>query len=166
MVGTESQRRSVRLMVAVGAAIALVATMSPAVAQEEPLTSVIVDFPDPVGTDVTDLAGSLIGEGVHVGILRCYDIRCAQKTQLQLTETAVYEYKFKDLQAFDPLGQTVVVAGDGVISDGDGKQRFRFTATLENNGDGTVFVRYEASRPDASFIIPAAPGTFAVLQRP
>lgn len=45
------------------------------------------------------------------------------------------------------------------------KERFIFTATFLNNRDGTLWVRYEASRPEASFIIPKAAGTVYFLKR-
>ena len=45
------------------------------------------------------------------------------------------------------------------------KSGFLFTATFQDNQDGTVSVRYEASRPDASFIIPQAPGRLEFRRR-
>lgn len=165
MVGTR-RYLSVRLMAA-GFAIALAATTLPVVAQGQDLTGVVVDFPDPVPTEILDLSGNVIGQGEHEGTVRCFDGNCGQRTELGVTSIpAVYEYKFKDLQALDVVTEVAVVAGTGVKSGEDGKERFSFTAIFLNNGDGTVAVRYVASIPDASFVLPAAPGTFTLVQRP
>ena len=130
---------------------------------------ILFTFTDTALTQYTDLSGNLIGEGVHVGELRCVGDHCNQKIEFEPatpgpgTEPLVYEYKFKSKQAFDPVTETVVVSGTGTISSGSSKIRFAFTGTLQNNGDGTVYVRYDASTPVASFIFPAAPGTFSVI---
>ncbi len=132
------------------------------------IVSVVV-FTDPAIIDVEDLSGEVIGEGVHLGEVRCNGDKCSQKTQLQFTpfftDPAVYEYKFTTRQALDPEAERVVVAGKGTISSNGQKERFLFTATFENNRDGTVSVTYVASRPDASFMIPKSPGTFAIFSR-
>ena len=44
----------------------------------------------------------------------------------------------------------------------DFNETFSFIATFQNNGDGTVWVRYETSIPETSLIIPTAPGTFRI----
>ena len=59
----------------------------------------------------------------------------------------------------------LLVGGKGTVSNDGQKERFLFTATFENNRDGTVAVRYEASRPDASFVIPRVPGRFEISRR-
>jgi hypothetical protein len=71
-----------------------------------------------------------------------------------LISTAEYQYKFKTWQAHDLDARRLVVAGSGTILNGDQKERFLFTATIQDNRDGTLAVTYVASRPDASFIIP------------
>jgi hypothetical protein len=128
-----------------------------------------VVFTDPAIIDVEDLSGEVIGEGVHLGEVRCNGDKCSQKTQLQFTpffaDPAEYEYKFSTRQALDPKKEKVVVAGTGTISSNGQKERFLFTATFRHNRDGTVWVKYEASRPDASFIIEKSPGTFSFSSR-
>ena len=120
---------------------------------------------------IMDPSGSVVGEGVHGGEVKCKKDKCSQQTYLSLgvpfAEFTVYEYKFATLQALDPVAERVVVAGTGTISSRVQKERFSFIATFQNNGDGTTMsVRYEASRPDASFIIPTAPGTFSISSKP
>ena len=130
---------------------------------------ILVTFTDTSQIQYTDLSGNAIGEGAHVGELLCIGDTCNQKIEFEpvslqpTTDTVVIEYKFKAKQVFDPIAKIVVVAGSGtVLSDGS-KTRFSFTGTFQNNGDGTVRVTYIASTPDASFIFPAAPGTFRIL---
>ena len=147
------------------------ASMSLAPAQQaEPEYVFIVVFTDPPAkVQITDLSGNVVGEGDHGGQVRCNGSNCSQKTQLDFTvyftEPWSLEYKYTTRQALDPVAGRVVVAGTGTISSRGQKERFLFTATFQNNRDGTVTVRYEASRPDASFIIPAAPGTFRISSR-
>lgn len=107
---------------------------------------------------VLDLAGNPIGEGVHGGDLKCIRDNCNKRIRLTVGEIE-FEYQFKTLQAFDAEEMRAVVAGTGTIDNGRQKERFSFIATFQDNGDGTVTIRYEASRPDASFIIQRAPGT-------
>lgn len=119
-------------------------------------------------TQYTDLSGNDLGAGVHVGELRCVGDVCNQKIEFvplsgSTTDLLVYEYKFKSRQAYDPTAELVVVSGTGTISSAGPKIRFAFTGTFQNNGDGTIYVRYDASTPEASFIFPAAPGTFSVI---
>lgn len=128
-----------------------------------------VVFTDPAVIEITDLSGNVVGEGTHEGSVRCNRDKCSQKTQLQFTpfftDPAVYEYKFSTRQALDLVAESVVVAGKGTISSNGQKERFLFTATFENNGDGTVSATYVASRPDASFMIPRSPATFRIFRR-
>jgi hypothetical protein len=118
---------------------------------------------------VMDLSGNMIGEGTHGGEIRCNSSHCSQKTQLDFSSgpyvTRTYEYKFTTRQALDREAERAVVGGKGTISGGRQKERFSFTATFQNNQDGTVSIRYEASRPDASFVIPRAPGRLLFLVR-
>jgi hypothetical protein len=129
---------------------------------------ILVTFTDTAPIQYTDLSGNLIGEGVHVGELRCVGDNCNQKIEFEpvspgsTTEPLVYEYKFKSRVAFNPAAETVVVEGTGTISGAGPKIRFSFTGVFQNNWDGTVQVRYDASTPEASFIFPAAPGTFSI----
>jgi hypothetical protein len=130
-------------------------------AMYEPIYT-FVSLTDTVLGDITDLSGNLIGEGVHGGEMMCINNNCSRETQLYFTspliETTYYDYKFKDLQARDPEERLAVVTGKGTISNADKKERFTFTATFIDNLDGTVFVRYDASTPEASFIVPRSPG--------
>ncbi len=137
----------------------------------QPLPQIVhvVVFTDPANHVVQDLAGNSIGEGVHIGEVRCKGDNCNHKTQLDLlvgSERIGYEYQFKTLLMLDPEGRRSVVTGIGSLYSGPQKERFSFTATFEDNGDGTVFVTYIASRPDASFIIPSSPGTFGIFSKP
>lgn len=129
----------------------------------------VVVFTDPARVQITDLSGNARGEGEHMGKVRCNSNTCNQQTQLTfgipVTDPIVYEYKFTTRQALDPDEESVVVAGKGTISSRGQKARFSFTATFQNNGDGTVLARYDASRPDASFIIPRTSGTFRIFSR-
>ena len=130
---------------------------------------ILVTFTDTAPIQYTDLSGNLIGEGLHLGELRCVGDTCNQKIEFEPvfpgpgTEPLVVEYKFKSRQAFDPVAERVVVSGTGTIDNGGPKLKFSFTGTFQNNGDGTVLVRYEASAPEASFIFPEAPGTFSFI---
>jgi hypothetical protein len=139
--------------------------------QQPPEEDIIVTvvFTDPASTQITDLSGNPLGEGTHEGELRCNLINCSKKTHLSFTSlttgAAEYEYKFTTRQALDPEAGRVVVAGSGTISNGDRKERFQFTAIFQDNRDGTVLVRYEASRPDASFIVPESPGNLLFRRR-
>jgi len=186
------KRRSFLLAVAVGFGVLVVSLglleISPALALERAGTdSVRLDAPaqappndedlifiayftDDLSIDITDLSGNIIGEGEHGGAVRCNRNNCSQETQLQFTvpltdPDLVYEYKFTTRQALDPVEERAVVSGRGTISSLGQKERFLFTATFQNNRDGTLSVRYEASRPDASFIIPEQPGTFRISSR-
>lgn len=113
---------------------------------------------------ITDPGGALVGEGSHRGQLLCNN-RCSHQTQLEVNGIA-YQYRFEVRQALDPDAGVVVVSGRGTLSDGGQKERFSFTATVEDNRDGTVWVRYDASRPDASFVVPETPGIFALFSKP
>jgi hypothetical protein len=138
------------------------AQMAQAPSQEFALVATVYFSPAP--TLVTDLAGNVIGLGGHTGEVRCW-ATCNKKTQLDLLADG-YEYQFKTLQALDPEARRMVVAGKGTIYSDHQKATFLFTATFEDNGDGTVAVTYVASSPDASFVIPKAPGTFEIASRP
>lgn len=126
-------------------------------------------FADDAAVQMTDVGGNAIGEGLHGGRVLCNHSVCSWQTYLRLhadsAEPAVYEYKFKIRQAIDPVAERVFVEGNGTISDHGQKERFSFSAIFQNNRDGTIWIRYEASRPDASFIVPNAPGTFGIFSR-
>jgi len=130
---------------------------------------ILVTFTGTAPIQYTDLSGNLLGEGMHLGELHCVGENCNQKVEFTplspgaSSDPLVYEYKFKSRQAFDLEAETVVVSGTGTISGADQKIRFSFTGFFQNNGNGTVEVTYSASTPDASFIFPAAPGTFSVI---
>lgn len=131
----------------------------------------IATYTDLLSVDITDLSGNIVGEGVHLGEVKCNRDNCSQKTQIQLqfsipsSNVHSVEYKFATRLALDPVAEKVIVAGTGTISNRTQKERFSFTATFTNNRDGTVLVRYEASRPEASFIIPNSAGTFSISRR-
>jgi hypothetical protein len=127
-------------------------------------------FTDDLAVQIMDLGGNVVGEGVHGGRAKCNSTSCNQQTYLRFdtasAEQGMYEYRFATRQVIDPVAEVVVVGGTGTISSYGQKERFSFTATFQNNRDGTVSVYYVASRPDASFIIPKAPGTFDIFSRP
>lgn len=128
--------------------------------------TILVAFTDTSPIQYTDSSGTA-GVGVHLGELRCVNDNCNQKIEFVPilaqpgSEYIEFEYKFKSRLAFDPAAERVVVSGTGTILNGGPKAKFSFTGTFENNGDGTVFVTYTASTPEASFSFPAAPGTFS-----
>jgi hypothetical protein len=129
---------------------------------------ILVAFTDTSPIQYADLSGNVLGEGVHVGELRCVGENCNQKIEFepvspQPTTGTLVEYKFKSRQAFDPVAERVVVSGTGTLFNGGLKTRFSFTGVFENNGDGTIKVTYIASTPEASFFIPAAPGALSIL---
>lgn len=159
---------------------ALLGVASTALAQEQglighlnlqplpPVGAHLVVFTDPVAHPVVDREGNVL-QGVHTGEVRCLGDNCNKKTQLDLlvgSDRVVYEYQFKSLQALDSEARRSVVVGRGTMDDGLQRAKFLFTATFEDNGDGTVEVTYEASRPDASFRIPTSPGIFAIIGQP
>lgn len=176
------QQRSFLLAVMAGLTAVFISlgvfgTLSPALAQEPELAikapisqapsrdtdiHFIAVFTDPPAYSIQDLDGIVIGEGTHEGQVRCRN-NCNQKTQLQLNGSE-YEYQFKTREAVDLDERRVVVAGMGTINRNGQKERFLFTATFQDNRDGTVWVRYEASRSDASFIVPNSPGTYTLEQ--
>lgn len=129
----------------------------------------IAFFTDDVSIDIMDLSGNPIGEGEHGGMARCNRNNCSQKTHLSLDAPLMvspeYEYRFTSRQVIDPEEKIVIVAGTGTKSSRSQKERFSFVATFEDNEDDTVKVTYEASIPDASFIVPEAPGTFEIESR-
>lgn len=130
----------------------------------------IAFFTDEVPIQITDLSGMVIGEATHQGEIRCNRNKCSQQINLSFgfpfTDPIEYEYKFTTRQAINPEEERVVVSGKGVVSSRGQKERFSFIATFQNNRDGTVWIRYEASRPDASFIVPRASGTFEIFSKP
>jgi hypothetical protein len=107
---------------------------------------------------VLDLAGDPIGEGEHGGEARCKPNNCNKNTHLILGKVGI-EYRFRTLQVRDDEAGRFILAGTGIINNGRQKERFTFTAIVQDNRDGTITVTYVASRPDASFIIPDVPGT-------
>jgi len=174
-------------LVAAFISLGLLGTVSPALAQEiEPagpikpaprmqapapeLDLITVVLSDIVHLEITDLSGNVVGEGTHKGKLRCIGDNCNQRTEVSFTRVFAppyrtdveYDYRFASRLALDPIAESVVVEGTGTISRDGQKERFSFTATFENNRDGTVSATYVASRPDASFRIPSSPGTFTI----
>ena len=120
--------------------------------------------------EVFDLSGNPISGGLHSGEEWCKNDNCLKKTQLDLnqplTGPVTIEYRFETRQALDPEELLVVVAGTGTLFNGNQKEKFQFSASIQDNEDGTLSVTYLASRPDASFMIPSAPGTFEITTRP
>ena len=119
---------------------------------------------DPSFILIYDLSGDPVGEGVHLGKVKCKGDNCSQTTSLDL-EGTVYEYRFTTRLAQDPEARRVVVEGTGTLTSGRQKERFSFSATFEDNRDGTVSSTYSASRPDASFSILATSGMFEVTRK-
>lgn len=110
---------------------------------------------------IQDLSGNMKGEGLHFGRVKCKGDNCSQSTTLVL-DGAEYDYKFSYRQAHDPEARRLVVQGTGYVTNDRQKERFLFTAVFEDNRNGTFRTTYEASRPDASFIVPSTPGNFEI----
>ena len=131
---------------------------------------IVIVFTDPVTVPVLDISGQVVGEGVHLGQAKCRYTNCNQKIELELTSpptTALsIEYQFTTRQAFDPTERSVVISGKGTRTSDSQKEKFTFVATFRDNRDGTISVMYQASRPDASFLIPRSPGNFIFFQNP
>lgn len=151
----------------------LTAQMNSASKMAKPDIDFTVVFTDPAEYLVVyGLDGDPVGEGVHIGGVRCRGDNCNKNTQILFTippEGATIsgvEYRFKNRIAIDPDARSVVAQGAGTIYSDGQKERFSFFATFEDNRDGTVFVRYDASRQDASFIIPKSPGRFEITRIP
>lgn len=128
-----------------------------------------VVFTDPALLGITDLAGTPVGTARHTGEVRCKDDNCQGRVELVVfnsTGSVYYTYRMKHSVALNPETRRSVVEGTGTIFGGMQKERFRFTATYEDKGDGTLLVRYEASRADASFLIADAPGRVTFMSRP
>lgn len=123
----------------------------------DPTTDYLAIETEPILLEVLDLAGNPVGEGLHSGKLRCL-VKCNKKMELTLGEVK-FEYRFTTLQVLDPDTGRFVIGGSGTVDYGRQRERFSFTAIFQDNGDGTITVTYEASRPDASFIIPNVSGT-------
>ena len=126
-----------------------------------PEFTVGVVFTDPSAVSIEDLSGNHIGEGDHMGRVRCHRAVCSQKTRLLLNGTE-YTYQYATRVAIDPGTHRVIVSGKGTIATGSGKERFSFVATFQDNRDGTVATTYVASRPDASFSVPRTAGKFEI----
>ena len=184
---TKIRSLSLAAVIGLGAAailIGLLGMISPVLAQEQELTRQVRSFPsmakpaidfNAVFTDppqflvVYDLSGNPVGEGVHLGEARCRGNNCNKNTQIlftvSFTDPAVLgvEYRFSNGVVLDPVERRAVVQGVGALYDGRQKERFTFTATFQDNRDGTISVRYEASIPYASFVIPNSPGRFEII---
>lgn len=129
-----------------------------------PVFASTVVFTDPAGTQIADLAGNVIGTGTFLGKVRCYNGNCNQRTQLAIGSTE-YEYKFTTEQALDPDARRLIAAGIGTMVNQGQKVRFVFTAVFDDNLDGTIAVKIEASISDASFIIPNVSGNMTIQPR-
>ena len=171
-----SQKKSVMLLVGSIGLVVMLMLFGPAGltgtarAQGNSVQDILlVTFTDTAPVQYTDLSGTVIGEGLHVGELLCIGDICNQKIEFEplstgsTTDPLVYEYKFKSMLAFDTSVERVVVSGTGTISSGGPKTKFTFTGVFQNNGNGTVQVTYMASTAEASFSIPAAPASFSVF---
>lgn len=159
----------------------LLSMIAPAVAHAQPLVEFAVSLPES-SIEFRDLSGNPLGEGLHGGSVSCDGTYCVQATVIQydpcqiltdpyctvgnVTTDPEIVYRFMTRQSLDPVNERVVVGGTGTtISRNGGTVAFSFVATFQNNQDGTVSVTYVASRPDASFVIPRAPGTIAIVRR-
>jgi hypothetical protein len=118
--------------------------------------SFAVEFAEPSNVTVFDLSGNEIGQGNHSGGIKCNN-NCAKSTYLEIHNVR-YVYRASSLQFVDADAGRAIVEGTGTVDGGGMKERFKFTAFFQDNGDGTITTTYEASRPDASFIIPETPG--------
>ena len=120
--------------------------------------------PDYFWGEILDLSGNILGEGLHFGRVKCTGDNCSQKTTIVL-DGVEYTYKFSSRQAHDPDARRLVVEGIGTLTNERQKERFSFTATFEDNRDGTVKTAYVASRPDASFVVPDTSGRFEIRSK-
>ena len=118
---------------------------------------------------ITDLSGAILGEGLHIGRVKCTGDNCSQRMTIELIELIEpgyegksYEYKFSSRLAISEEDRRVVVGGVGTLTSGQQKERFTFTATFEDNRDGSFASTYVGSRPDVSFIIPRTRGSFVI----
>lgn len=147
--------------------IITVGLMSPASAQPldaDTFTSTIVFQDPPAMVQITDLNGNSLGEGEHGGQVRCYKDTCNKVTELQLNDIA-YRYKAKTILALDLIAARVIVEGTGTIDSNGQKEGFTYTAIFQGNLDNTISVSYQASNPNASFIILNTPGTLTISSK-
>lgn len=174
-------------LAAVLISIGLLSMTSPTAAHAQSTSDGIfvfqASFPES-SVEIRDLSGNVLGEGLHGGKVLCNANNCTQATLIPYDLCAIITdplcgvaniaadtgivYRFQSWQSLDLSdagGGTVVVAGTGTTSNHGEKVRFSFTATFQDNGDGTVSVTYVATRPEASFVIPRAPGSFALYRR-
>lgn len=125
-------------------------------------------FTDPPFILITDLSGIIVGEGTHEGEARCSGGICSQSTQLTisccLTDTWYIEYNYSILRSVNLEEESVVMEGMGTINRSGQSKRFSFTATFRNISDGKIYARYDASLPEASVILPSAPGIFELSE--
>lgn len=130
----------------------------------------IAFFTDDLSVEIMDLSGNVVAEGTHLGDARCIRSHCNHKAEVVLMQSSSYptpyqiEYKFVDRLALDPEARRAILAGTGTAGSDGQKLRFRFTAIIQDNRDGTLTVRYEASIPDASFIVRSR-GSMSIFSR-
>jgi hypothetical protein len=142
-------------------AVFAVLAAAPALASG-PITVLILD--DPNLRPMLDEGGHLIGYAEHQGGLRCEGIICGQETEMQNIAATVpvtdYTYSFANLITVSGDEETIVVEGTGVMSSRDVQAaEFSFVATFKINPDRTVYARYDATLPEASFTIPRTSGS-------
>lgn len=130
----------------------------------------IAFFTDELPVQISDLSGNIVAEGRHSGEARCSRSSCNHKAEMVLLQSGSYptpyqiEYRFTDRLALDPEASRAILAGTGTVGSDGQKLRFRFTATIQDNRDGSLTVRYEASVPDASFIV-SSRGSMSIFSR-
>lgn len=148
----------------------LLGTAAPVLAREQTqelpteldLAAVINDS----DAEVLKLDGSAAGTGSVAGKVNCIKDHCSNKMILDLAGFR-YVYRFSSKVSLDPVNRRAVVGGTGTLINvaDHQKERFSFTATVEDNGDGTLFTKFETSIPEISFIIPTAEGTIGFGSR-
>ena len=140
---------------------------SPVMAEQGGELNVTLLLEEPREVQIWDLDGREIGAGEHLGTLGCNGNTCGLETELTFmypitcytSNCSEYEFNFVTRNEADPVNSSVVVVGTGTMVRSGQREAFTFIATFQDNRDGTVSAKYEASRPEASFMIPSTPGT-------
>jgi hypothetical protein len=119
---------------------------------------------DTFAAAILDGRGELIGYATHRGGLRCDEGLCSRQTEVQImsaTTRISYTYSFESLQAVYPDEERVAVLATAVVTESGQTTAFPVSVTFQNNGDGTIYTRYDAAHPATSFIIPRTAGYIA-----
>lgn len=130
--------------------------------QPEPSVGYHIWLTDELSVEITDLDGTTVGTGMQMGEVLCRN-KCSKSILVdvyyaEMGSQRSIRYQFTTRQAADPNARRVVVGGKGAIQNAGKNDKFTFTATFEDKGGGAIMARYEASMPEASFIVPESAG--------